>query len=137
MLYQKSKRHPIRLVCYRLSYLKGALLSRSQTAGLEEIGIMVGPVDVESSEKACVLHFFPLHQHASEVFNLEQIEVWTMATAIVGLVQAEGRACMSNLQTASAWQKPGGWYRLGKLYEQLGIQHPTRWLHVSIGLSRN
>lgn len=48
MLYQRSRRHPIRLVYYRLSYQKGALLSRSGTTGLEEIGIMVGPVDVES-----------------------------------------------------------------------------------------
>lgn len=58
-----------------------------------------------------------------------------MATAIVGLEQAEGRACMSNSQTASAGQKPGSWYRLGKLYEQLGIQDPNRRIHVSNGLS--
>lgn len=48
MLYQRSRRHPIRLVCYRLSYQKGALLSRSGTTEPEEIGIMVGPADVES-----------------------------------------------------------------------------------------
>lgn len=58
-----------------------------------------------------------------------------MATAIVGLEQAEGRACMSDLQTASAGQTPGSWYRLGKLHELLGIQDPNRRLHVSNGLS--
>lgn len=48
MLYRRSRRHPIRLVCYRLSRSKGALLSRSGTTGLEENGIMVDPMDVES-----------------------------------------------------------------------------------------
>lgn len=36
---------------------------------------MVGPMDVESFWKACVLHRFLLHQHAWKVFNLEQIVV--------------------------------------------------------------
>jgi hypothetical protein len=47
-VYQRNGRHPIGYVCYRLSYPKGALLSRNGTIGLEEIGMMVGPVDVES-----------------------------------------------------------------------------------------
>lgn len=82
------------------------------------------------SERLAYYIFSLLHQNASEVFNLEQIVVWTLATAIVGLEQVKGRACMSTHTWLQFDRNPGSWYRLGKLYGLLGIQHPARWSHV-------
>lgn len=74
---------------------------------------MVGPVDVESFWKACVLQRLLLHQHAWEVFNLEQVAVSMLAAAAVGLARSR-KALHVDLQTASARQEPGQPVRVGK-----------------------
>lgn len=54
-----------------------------------------------------------------------------MATAIVGLEQVGQRARVSNHRRLQLGRNPGEWFRLGKLYEPLGIQYPARWSRVS------
>lgn len=61
--------------------------------------------------------------------------VWTLATAIVGLEQVGQMACKSTYRRLQLGGNAGNWYKLGKLYEPLGIQRPARWSHVSKALT--
>lgn len=80
---------------------------------------MVGPVDCGVLLKGLRTTFPSSASTCWEVFNLEQIVVWTPATTVVGPVQVgAGAACQ--LTDSFIWSgNPGSWYGLGKLYEPL------------------
>lgn len=60
---------------YRLSYPERGSAQPQHFSWLEAIGIMVGPVTVESIVEACVRRFLLLDQHASGAITLELIVV--------------------------------------------------------------
>lgn len=94
--YQGNRRHPIGLVYYRLSYPKGALLSRSNTIGLKEIGITVGPVDVESFERlAYYLGFFYINMHRRSSISNSSWFVPDAGDSICGSGPSRARTCLT------------------------------------------